>query len=75
MPHYQDAGRGRAGMHWAHDTYDQGIWGDDILGQWVTLLMYHKKGDKSTGRYRVKIVKQDGSEQELFKRDGLDHAP
>ena len=64
--YFQDAKGGREALHWRYNTYDRAMWVDDILGQWVTLLMYHKNGNATTGRYRVKVIKADGSEQELF---------
>jgi hypothetical protein len=41
-------------------------WASDVLGQWVTLVMYHKKGNETTGRIKLKLIKADGTVVELF---------
>jgi hypothetical protein len=63
--HADEAGKGGKDF-WKHDTADRGILASGILGEWVTLVLHYKKGDATSGRLRVKIVKADGTEQEIF---------
>ncbi len=67
--HSDEAGKGGKDF-WKHDTADRQLWATDALGEWVTLVMYYKKGDAATGRLRVKIVKADGTQQEIFDLTG-----
>jgi hypothetical protein len=58
---------------WRAETFGtdgHGIWVSDILGQWVTLVTYFKKGDETTGKFKAKIIKANGTIMQLFDFTG-----
>jgi hypothetical protein len=60
-------------VFWIAETFGTdggGVWISDILGQWVTLVTYFKKGEETTGKFKAKIIKGDGTIMQLFDFTG-----
>jgi hypothetical protein len=79
QPLYWHAGSDEAGSggetFWSQNYSTAGFRPSDIIGQWVTLVMYYKKGNASTGRFKVKIIKADGSAQEVISVSNWTYHP